>query len=141
MNRKHVLILSTAFSAVLLIALLVPSCSKQPDLEQSASDIIGAWFNEGTGDHDDVVQTILTIKDDGTMTINAFSSIDKPEDSDNIIPAVWKAEGDNLIMGFAGIEDEDGMDEHDYESCKFKVENDCLLLCADDIWYLFSKLK
>lgn len=138
MKRLYLFVISaTVFTVLLLVSLFVASCNKQTD--PSVSGIIGTWTNEGTGDYDDVVQTILTINEDGTMIINSFSAIDAPDESDNGISAVWKAEGDNLKIGIPGIEAESEMDEDDYESCKFKVENDCLLLCADGIWYLYTK--
>ena len=141
MKRYHSFISAASFSILLLMSLIIASCNKHSDPDPSESDLIGVWANEATGDSEDLIRTILTINEDGTMTVSSYSSMDPPEDPDYAIPMEWKATGECLQIRYKGIEQEDELDNDDYESCKYKVEGDCLLLCADEIWHLYSRIN
>lgn len=139
--KQHNYFILSLLSILMCGILFFAGCDNNKNSDPYASGIVGTWYNEGMGDADDVVKALMTINEDGTMAINAISSVDIPDMPDDVIKMVWSVEEDVLKIGFRGIEQEDEMDEQDYESFKFKLGNNQLSLYSDDTWHVFTKIK
>ncbi|MBQ0081303.1 MAG: hypothetical protein KBS95_07160 [Alistipes sp.] len=139
--KQQIPFILTMFFSIMSVVIFFVCCHRQSTTDPSVNSIIGTWYLEGVGDYEDEIKTLMVINEDGTMTINAISSIDMPDVIEDVMPLTWKKKDNVLEIGFLGIEQDGELEEQDYESCQFKLENNYLELCSDDVWYKFSRIK